>query len=469
MSYPFLSFFQWIPCFLLLCALASVPLASAVQAEDDYEGAIRELLTEAVPRPRNPARHTFIFWINGDADHFVTAMATPTVRQNDESKVYRADKFDEERVERVASLCTACNVVILHDQRGSAHWYTSNQPWASYLRIFSRGHKLLERHVNEVNETDPRVLAELLKAAERAFPGTSMHLIYRGHSFRKPYQPGSKEILPFDYSYPGQAYGQAVFLNSLDLAGYGLASAAPLASITFASCSMASFEIADMLTRGWRDRPAPLAKYLIASEVDVLETLNVGFRFESLAQVTDVMDDRQVSYLLASRLLEAFRNTSTVADAMMEYPVTWMDLSQMREIEMQWLLLAKAIHQLAPEARAEFYGEATKRAGLVKTVSDRYINSLKASGKSQAVVDIFTSRLRSASPYPGDMDLGLLLNLIETSELTRPLAEDARGLRDLLSRQVFVLDRPVVSDKLGLSISLIKTRKTGETALPGVY
>ena len=177
--------------------------------------------------------------------------------------------------------------------------------------------------------------------------------------------------------------------------------------MTFAACSMASIELATQLPY--------YAQYLIGSEIDVLEVLDVSFRFASLMQVTDAMTDREVSW--AARLAHA-RGVPTErpraqGDAMMEYPTTWTDLAGMPAIAQRFNQLSQNLEALPQDKRDVLHAAIKTQAELIKGASERFIDSLRKAGKSQAVIDLITTS--SACPpktATTDLELGQVLNLL---------------------------------------------------------
>ncbi|MEI8346241.1 MAG: hypothetical protein WCG27_02155, partial [Pseudomonadota bacterium] len=164
----------------------------------------------------NPAPHTFMFFINGDAEHFVTT--TNNVHRM--TKLYRRESQDVERIQRLAEQCTSCNVVILLDQRGEDRWFSRAKPWASYVRVFIRGQKVTDYKVPELNMADPKTLANLLSFTQYYFSSSKdAHLIYVGHAFQPTYLPNNDQLIaPFDWSAKESAYGHQDFVHSLAMA-----------------------------------------------------------------------------------------------------------------------------------------------------------------------------------------------------------------------------------------------------------
>ncbi|MGK5084660.1 clostripain-related cysteine peptidase [Bdellovibrionota bacterium FG-1] len=404
----------------------------------NQESSIKKLFAGPVAPLTGVARNTLVFWVNGDADHFVAQSSAP----NAESKLYRGDKFEVERIERLAESCESCNVVLLHDQRGTDHWYTASKPWAVWFKVYARGQKILERHVPEIDQTDPKVLSALLSFSQSLFPKSELHLIYRGHSFRMPYESGSQTVSPFDYSNPEHGYDQRVFLKSLKMAGFSKVSGKSLASVSLISCSMASLEFAGKLS--------PFARYFVASEVDLFEALSASLHFfDALVQVNDSMDARQVSWLISYSLGEAFRGLDPENDGLMEAPSSWMDLRNARLIADQFKVLMDALDKL-PEARRSFmHQQIQQMAALTKNPSENYIEFLRKSGKSDEKIALLAGFLKQSSAIPGDLDLGLLLLLIETWDESSELAPLAHWVFERVAEVVHVWNGP---GKLGLSV-----------------
>jgi len=225
--YPFLGL-------ALLCSSAFSGGAFAMGSKNpggDSAAVIESAIRGAPVFKSGVGKRTFVFFVNGDADHFVTEKADST-----KPELSRVDAADVRKIEQLALSCSECNVVVLHDQRGTDKWYTKDDPWATFLRVYSRGRKYYEKSVSEINMAEPRVLAELLKYSERAFPGAGLYLVYRGHSFIPRYVSGKPEsgLAPFDYSNPESPYGVREFAESLR--GAGLSQ--KLNAVVMAACTM---------------------------------------------------------------------------------------------------------------------------------------------------------------------------------------------------------------------------------------
>jgi hypothetical protein len=236
-------------------------------------------------------KHTFIFFAHGAADHFV-----PT--SLDDRKVWGdAIANDVKKIKKLARSCSSCNVVILHIQRGGSHWYTSKSQYATYLRVYSGGKKLITRYVSLLNGADDETLSTLLTYSQKWFPQTHLHLIYRGHSFFPDYVPHLENdfISPFDYNFPHFPYGVSIFKRGIQKAQLpgGL-----LASITFAACSMKQPEVLKELIPS-------CTKQVIATEEDVDESLSKGFSYDFLSQVNNSDSDTEV----AQKIVTTYNST----------------------------------------------------------------------------------------------------------------------------------------------------------------
>jgi len=222
-------------------------------ANDDTEALFNHL-----PTLREPAgKHTFIFWIQGDSDHFVDINDADThpslVRAGDSTddlQIGRADKFDAQSILHLARMSYENNIILVHDQRGSSAWYKRDLPWATRLVIYSRGENIYENEVNEVNSAHPNFLTSLIDFADGLFPSSQFHLIYRGHDFF----PNADH---FDYSHPDDNYNLHQFVNGVrDSRRFLNGDKTVFSTITFAACSMAYLELASAL--------APYSEYMIA-------------------------------------------------------------------------------------------------------------------------------------------------------------------------------------------------------------
>lgn len=257
-------------------------------------------------------RTSYVVWINGDSDHYVTSGTTSRAR------LIRADAMHADRVISAALRCSDCNVILLHIQRGGKRWYTGKAHWATFLRVFTRGTLRMERFSAIENAAAPETLTNLLRFSEALLGRTETHLIYVGHSFLRgnAAQDGANPV-PFAYSFPGSTYGVDVFLRSLQDAHL----VRRLASITFAACAMADIGLAARL--------APYTDTVIAPQFDALESAPLGFSFEAIALEHG---QERAATLMASHLMDAFEADSAAREALLEYPVSEIDTHGAKQI-----------------------------------------------------------------------------------------------------------------------------------------
>ncbi len=384
--------------FLFLCV-------GCVRDEDQILNYLFSKSLESGVRISSTADKTFIIWVHGDADHWVTQSSVQPLGQQSLSGLKRADQVEALRIREAALQCENCNVVLLHVQRGGAHWYTADEPWATYLRVYVRGVLVLERHVPIVNGANPNLLSRLLQFSSHFFGSTGLHLIYRGHSFDPSYDPksiNSSRVAPFAYGFPESPYGVDQFKIGLSLAGLSQ----PLESVTIAACHMATVKMARAL--------APFAKYFLASNVDVLETLEVSFGFDFLAR-TDLMNT-ELGYdelvQVAGLMMDRFEKTQQITEAMMEYPMTVVDLTQLQVWDKKMRELLKQLQIITPDYWNTHKKDLSLVASVEKEVSDRYVQHLRNQGKSEASIRSLRQFVKMPSDIPGTWDVGRFLDFI---------------------------------------------------------
>ena len=427
---------------LLLFGLAALAASASPHAFASAIGSAKELnaldkLFQPAQSPSNPARNTFIIALNGDSDHFVTADSL------EGGKLVREDKYESDRIQAIANSCSDCNIVFLHAQRGQAHWYTANGPWATYLRVYSRGQKLLERTVSTINLADPEVNIDLIKFANGLFGSSNLHLIYRGHSFLPAYAPASSDgIAPFDYEDPESPYGPDQFVQSMQSATSAIGR--PLSSVVLAACRMSYFDLTARLSKS--------AKYFVATQVDVLESLDVGFDYQAVSDTKDAMSEHDVASLLAQKLLDRFDSVADVREAMMEYPTTLFDLTGADDLKKEFDSVLKSVLLLIPRALTDPL--IVQSAGVERRLSKRYLESLKAGGKSNSEISATASFVRVPSPASGDLDVIGFLSAVGKD--TRLASEGAllariRALSNALDAKLVLRSSSPYSKMSGLS------------------
>lgn len=384
-------------------------------------------------------KQTFVFWVNGDAtDHF-----EPRQTELGSARDFgRIDAVHAKEIESVAQRCQSCNVVLLHDPRGTGRWYLPKKRWNAQFRAYSGGKLISKSSHKEVNGTNPENLASLLQYAEGEFPGTEIILIYVGHSFFPDFEPSQEGqgIRVFDLSHPQGSFGVEKFALGLEKARLKR----PLASVILAGCEMSFLGIADRLK--------PYARNLVASQVPVLQTLNTRFDFtripEIVSEARDSSDPSEVTREIARHLMDRFENASNETEALMEYPVTLIHLDALGDAHRRMVALLSRISTRA-EKRAAFQ----KAAGIAKVYSDRRVEALRAAGKSERMIEQSIQLVRVPSQIPGNWDAVRVLEKIEAdgseSEESR---SEARRLRLALKGSIEVFGTPRHSRKSGLSV-----------------
>lgn len=366
---------------------------------------------------------TYIVWINGDADHFVTGAG------NSRSRLIRADELHADRVFDAARRCHNCNVVTLHIQRGGARWYTGNRHWATFLTVFEKGALRMERSSPIENAADVRTLTGLLRFSDGIFGDTQRHLIYVGHSFE--YQSGEEmegsARAPFAYSFPRDRYGPKEFIRSLEDAHMG----SRLSSITFAACSMADIGLAGRL--------APFSVYVVAPQFDVLERAPVGFSFDGIRVAAALSS---VSSALAEHLMDAFNATQNQNDVILEYPVSEIrtDLAEQVMLELRALLLE--FSAVDGELRTRPLDVLRALGQDPRRLSDRYLRMRSESGRDNAGLDEEMSLLLSDADR---LDVGKLVE----------------GLGARYSDMEQTLRIQQLLDKLRMAVAIYDGRKSG--------
>jgi|GEM_PF-3738223 len=335
----------------------------------------------------NPAVNTFVFLINGAEDHSVLGSRSS-------SETVQADQWDAEKIRELAETCKDCNVVLLHVQ-------SPKVKKISHLWVFARGKSVVSKQVREFTSANAHALSELLKSAEKLFPFSRIHLIYRAHSFVDRLHE---------------------FAQGLKLANLK----APLSSLIFASCSMAFLEVASAV--------APYAKYMIATQTDVVETQDFGFDYSFLQYVHDDQSEAQVADMIADTLLSSFRvNDDQLEKAylsaapIMESSITLIRLEQMGG-------LADRFEKLLQKNRDAI----VETCKVTKLVADRYIHFLKS---KQADVSTYLNWRWDSYAKKNYIDLICFL---------RTLDEGAQLIVEFKA-QLTVRDRPHHSTKEGLS------------------
>lgn len=391
-----------------------------------------------IPAARIVAKtHTLVFWVNGDADHFV-----PQSIQDYSSSWKRADAIEVERIKNAAQGCERCNVVLLHVQRGGSAWYKRDRYWATHLIAYEAGKEILNRTTPILNSADPRTLSELLSFSASLFPNTTLHLIYRGHPFIPEYRPHDKSspITPFAYSFPESPYSLDHFVEGLKMARLSK----KMGSIILASCRMAYFEVADALNN--------YAEHLIASQVDVLETIDTSFNLTFMAGPELPDDTLAFAQIAAGSLMTRFAQTNHLNEMMMESPVTRIHLSSWSDISSGWAKVKQRIEELNPDFFAANRGRIKHFAQVEKVVSERYLNFLRAQGKEENTIAQYLKFVKVLSPNSKDTDFDRLLEFLEKAPELQDILPEIAELRSKLKDTVVLFSSPPHSVKSGLSL-----------------
>lgn len=425
-------------CALLLALAVQVDASSARADEGDDSRALLEKAFAPAPGlrdlvgARDVGKRTYAVLINGDADHFVP----DGLRSS--TKLVRADARYEKAVERQAMECGNCNVVSLHIQRGGARWYLPRRNLATYLRVFIGGRAVLTRHVRILNAADYRTLAGLLNFTESYFGQTEMNLIFISHGFipqigasGDPRNPRP----PFAYGFRKQDYGIEEFARSLAAAKLKKR----LASITLAACSMADLSLAERL--------APYAEKLVAPQFDVLESTDVGFRF-NLTATGDFANT--ATEVVATHLMDAFQNTPETTDAMLEYPVSEITLSNLPQLAQLIRVAVKEAEQQFAD-RAQMERQVVTAAAISPRISERYLAAQKNDGASVADIQEISAAVRIPGKDPERVDVGRLLAWLSDSAGDSRSKDLVAEARTVLQRSVTVYNRPSTSEESGLN------------------
>ena len=98
----------------LIILLGTLCNSKMVSAQKDPSIALENLFQVTRKTDAPYGKKTFVFFVEGAADHFVFNS------MNDTKKTFRADVIDTKRIIKYAKSCEDCNVVVLHIQRGGA-------------------------------------------------------------------------------------------------------------------------------------------------------------------------------------------------------------------------------------------------------------------------------------------------------------------------------------------------------------
>lgn len=327
--------------------------------------------------------NTFVFWINGDADRF-----RPSTTHD--SKVKRLDVIELERIKVLAKKCH-CNVVIFHDQRGSANWrITGRKKSLSYIYAYSSGElvrfkqKLIfKKHLSfkETDQTDVNFMSSFYRVVQKLFPSGNKHLIYRGHSFNGDTAGVDRG---FDLSNKNSRFGIDKFMKSIK------ATDIKFSIVTFAACSMADIRLVLELSNH--------SKFLIASQVNIHESGMTGFSYQFLKRVNNFDEAYEVSQLIGHELLNRF---NTVADKKLylrETPLSIIDLSKIFNFKYE---LEAVLNNLI---NSDF--DSLEKITIYPSL--RYIKLREMQGASSKLIKIIKKKFKVVS-FQNDYDLISLL------------------------------------------------------------
>lgn len=326
--------------------------------------------------------HTFVFFLNGAEDHVVPR--NHAVRGEFFDAVN--SDFDQIRSNKVDQANVVCLYVSKYEAR---------------LLVMSGSDAHEESLVNVQ-------LSNLLEFAQTWFPNTSLHLVYRGHGIA----PGEFEP----------------FRQQLEIANINLA------SVTFAACSMSYIEIAGAI--------APWARYMIASQVDVVETAQAGFDYSFIGRAAADYSSGRVAFVIASTILASFSREPYVEEKMKEQPVTLVDLTEFGACFDKLCHLLDFVQEVCPDLE-------NTPGRVTKDLSNLKVRCLRAKyGPEQ--VERFVQVLRAPSSNPQQWDLLSFLKAI----VLGPHRAECEALQEELGGRITVFDRCDRSTKCGLSLQL---------------
>jgi hypothetical protein len=147
-------------------------------------------------------------------------------------------------------------------------------------------------------------------------------------------------------------------------------------------------------------------------------------------------------------MLEAFKRTSQVEDALMESTATWMDLRHISEISRRWESIQRTLSDLNPK---DFDALEEEIRGN-RSAFQKRVRSLSAvapcCGKIGVAIQMIASTVRMPSANSSDLDLGLVLQALSGQDKQRNISEFAKDLWALLASQVYTLDQGSRLNKL---------------------
>ena len=382
--------------------------------------------------------HTFVFFVNGSANHKV-----PHSEEDHSSAPWiPADRVDVENIARLAKTCESCNSVILYIHKNDRNWWSSKNSVTASLKVYNKGRQVLIRKSGILNAANPEVLRDLLVFSSHLFPYTDLHLLYRGHGFFPTYHPTTTpEIAPFDFNFPKSAYGIEQFASSLNMANLG----GRLKTVTLAACRMSYLEVAKAL--------APYAQFLIAPQTEFLETLVGGFRYDFLSSIAWHASTPLIANEIAITLPRAFQITPDRSDNRMEHPVSQIQLAEIPALVNRFNTLVSEAKSVKPTFFTDHSDLIRLRAGVKKTIADRYHVALLGSGHSKDdILKLAAIKLAAnPSPHKTELDLLVFLDFIKDQNLSAKITQDATDLKTELSRSIQIFNSSSHSKLTGMS------------------
>ncbi|MEZ4815572.1 MAG: clostripain-related cysteine peptidase [Bdellovibrionota bacterium] len=355
---------------LALLLYLALGLTTCFAADSDLFKAaeeLQQLKTQA-------ASTTYIFWVHGDAEHFVSKSLS-------DSRFVNIDQIDVARIHIYAKQCHDCNVLIYHDPRGSDTWWKLRNKQSSRFWVYINGHLVLSRRQPESSVQESSFLAELLSFPHRNGLGADPYFIYRGHTI-----PPTKSLTGvFDLSNLNLRY------NIKDLAKSIKESGQHLRGIVLAACESAYLENFLELS--------PYADWIIAPQHLIVEREITGFDFSWVKSVhflhkTNLQRARYIAHAIMNR----FENTFNIEEARGEYPVTLFH-SPNRAITHELNLLAQEMKKDIIEMSLDKRMQLRSTRGL----SARYAAALLSKfGDNEPTRRIF--KLLEYSPYENSFD-----------------------------------------------------------------
>tara|TARA_B100001971_G_scaffold129103_1_gene119023 strand:+ start:66087 stop:67265 length:1179 start_codon:yes stop_codon:yes gene_type:complete len=388
----------------MLFIIFTILFSSVAIAEFDYD-------KYSLPTDNNYAGKTFIFWLNGDSNRF-----RPEISGS--KKQVRIDKVDAERITNYAQDC-ACNVILVHDQRGKDRFYNSSKHFGSYIKVwrngtllrFGRSNRLKAREVNQ----DAEFVESFLHFSKELFPNSEFYFTYRGHSFSH-----FSEMMPFDYSHPETRFEHADFIKAVSNSGINFK------AIIFAACSMAQIDLALGLV--------DYADYMLASQVDIYESGDTGFNFNFLTTIKEDSSDESIIQEIYQSLLGNFKSVNNENAYLLETPTSLINLKELT-FEKETLTLINGIISENYNNSPELF----KACKVVKRISPRYFEELnKESSERAQLMQEYLIQHNASS----ELDLVCAMRKVNIDE---------SYIQDL-KRSISLLDPSPALDKDGVSL-----------------